>query len=130
MDSDLVTLLPLFFGIATVAVAAITATRYAAHDNLARNSSVGIRTRHTRASDEAWLAGHATALPAMKVTDWVAVVTIVLAIVAGATFDTTWSISIGLIGLTLEVAVALWATAIANRAARAVIDPASNHTRS
>lgn len=130
MNSDLVTLLPLFFGIAIVAVAAITATRSAAHGNLARNSSIGIRTRHTQVSGEAWLAGHAAALPLMKLTGWVAVATIVLAIAAGTAFNTTWSITIALIGLTLEVAVVLWATAIATRAALSVIDPTANHNRS
>ena len=125
MESDFVTLLPLFSEIATVAVAAIIATRSAATGNLTRNSSIGIRTRHTQASDDAWRAGHSAALPLMKLTGWIAIVVVVSAIMAGIAFDTTWSISIGLFGLILEVAVVFWATARANRAARAAIDAAA-----
>lgn len=41
--------------------------RSAAEGSLDRNGLVGIRTRATRSSDEAWRAGHAAALPSMRV---------------------------------------------------------------
>lgn len=63
----------------------------------------------------------------MKLTGWIAVVVVVSAIMAGIAFDTTWSISIGLFGLILEVAVVFWATSRANRAARAAIDAVARH---
>ena len=63
MESDLLALVPLLSGVVIVAVASLAVTGMAADGGLARNGAAGIRTRHTRASDAAWQAGHVAALP-------------------------------------------------------------------
>ncbi|MFW6187769.1 MAG: hypothetical protein ACOC84_07225, partial [Actinomycetota bacterium] len=63
MESDLLALVPLLFGVVIVAVASLAVTGMAADGGLVRNGAAGIRTRHTRASDAAWQAGHVAALP-------------------------------------------------------------------
>lgn len=47
-------------------VAAYKSTESAVGRALERNSAIGLRTRATQASDEAWRAGHEAALPAMR----------------------------------------------------------------
>ena len=43
-------------------------TRMGAEGDMGRNSAVGIRLRATQRSDAAWRAGHAAALPVVKVS--------------------------------------------------------------
>ncbi|WP_244186161.1 SdpI family protein, partial [Arthrobacter agilis] len=41
-------------------------TRQAAEGLITRNAAAGIRTKHTQASDEAWISGHKAALLALR----------------------------------------------------------------
>lgn len=61
-------LIGLFAGVALGLIGGViwAVTAAAANGRLARNGSVGIRTRATRSSDAAWRAGHQAALPASR----------------------------------------------------------------
>ncbi|UYQ77433.1 SdpI family protein [Glutamicibacter sp. JL.03c] len=63
----------LMFGLLVLALTAGLLARMGADGRLPRNSSVGLKTRHTLASDEAWLAAHREASPTLKlsgITGW------------------------------------------------------------
>jgi hypothetical protein len=113
-------LIPLALSVVLVAVVIVVVTRMAAEGRLARNGSAGIRTRHTQASDAAWVAGHAAALPAVRRAVPLAVVTLVLMGAAYATLGEGWGIGAGLLGLAAQTAVLFQGAAAANRAARSL----------
>ncbi|MHA7181327.1 hypothetical protein ACX80J_14575 [Arthrobacter sp. MDB2-24] len=53
----------LLFTLIFLPAACVFVTRQAAEGSINRNAAAGIRTRYTQASDEAWTAGRAAALP-------------------------------------------------------------------
>ncbi|MCS5478843.1 SdpI family protein [Corynebacterium sp. YIM 101645] len=110
----------LLFGVVLVSVVCTWVARAGARGDLGRNDAVGLRTRDTRASDTAWQAGHAAALPLLNRTIWIAVATVVLAVVIQAAWGGQWGILVGLGGMTAEVGVLVLATRAANRAAKEV----------
>jgi len=91
-------------------------------DGLTRNRAVGIRTRATMASDDAWQQGHQAAAP------WVLSAGIFGVVMSVAAFTMTWAIGDGMSGVTSGVfvcvafgaliALILVSTRVANRAAR------------
>lgn len=120
MESDLASLVMLLFTVVLVAVVCVLVTRKAADGGLDRNGGVGIRTRHTQASDEAWRVGHAAAVPGVNRVGWAAVATVVLAVAAQVSFGGSWGTFVGLGGMLVEVIVLLFAAGSANKAAQAV----------
>ena len=66
MTDEIAGLVPLLFALVVLPAMSIPVVRWAAEDALGRNGSAGIRTRHTKVSDEAWAAGHAAALPVVR----------------------------------------------------------------
>lgn len=119
MRDDILALIPLLFGIVLVPTAAVLVTRMAAAGQLTRNGSAGLRTRYTKASDAAWVAGHAAALPRVSRTVPVAAVTVAATVVAALLGGDGWGVAVGMIGLIAETAVLISATGPANAAARA-----------
>lgn len=97
--------------------------RAGANGSLPLNDSVGIRSKHTRASPAAWTAGHAAAAPLLTAAGIIAatlgVLTIVLAVLFGATWGMAPALVTGGTGYTVAVALVLVGTRRANRAARA-----------
>jgi hypothetical protein len=87
---------------------------------LSRNSAIGIRTKHTLISDEAWSSAHASARPYL----------IAMALIAGShaialltvqlsSFSEALGHILAVSGFLIVVAVALLAWMAANRAAKA-----------
>lgn len=58
--------LVLILSLLVCGVVAYKSTESVVGGSLERNSAIGLRTRATRASDEAWRAGHEAALPVMR----------------------------------------------------------------
>lgn len=88
-----------------------------ASGQLVRNNAVGIKTRHTLASDQAWLAGHAAAAATVKkagLTGWM-----LLLGVAVLSLLKLWPWAMGLTGLgyLLLIGLLIVATSKANKAA-------------
>ena len=105
MDEDLLGVIMLSFSTVLVCVVTVVTVRAAAAGSLDRNGAVGLRTRHTRATDAAWSAGHAAALPRVRWSVPVAVCAVVAAIVLLVLGWPEWGIVAGLVGVLLQVAV-------------------------
>lgn len=121
MSDDLLAVIPLLFGVALIPTVGVLVTRMAAEGNIARNGAAGIRTRHTQASDAAWVAGHTAALPRVSATVPIAVGTV---LATGATTllgGSGWGVGVGMVGFLAETVVLISATGPANAAARHAI---------
>ncbi|QGV67442.1 SdpI family protein [Clavibacter nebraskensis] len=102
--------------LAVAALLVLGTTQLAAWGLLKRNGWIGIRTRPLMASDEAWRAGHAAALPALRSTCLaVAIGGVIGGIAAGAGMN-----SVASWGALLLVGGIVWSTFRAGRAAKAV----------
>ncbi|WPF65228.1 MULTISPECIES: SdpI family protein [unclassified Corynebacterium] len=100
--------------------------------DLPRQSLVGLRTRATQASDEAWEAGHRAALPALRASIASGYVTLALSAVGAVFFLTVgqnlspnYLLIVTLSGLFVPAVVLMRAARVADRAARKII----NHHR-
>ena len=118
MNDDILALVPLLVGVVLIPTVGVLVTRMAAEGNIARNGAAGIRTRHTKASEAAWVAGHAAALPRVSTTVPIAVGTLVAAGAATLLGGSGWGIGVGMAGFLAETAVLISATGPADSAAR------------
>jgi hypothetical protein len=102
--------------LAVAALLILGTTQLAAWGLLKRNGWIGIRTRPLMASDEAWRAGHAAALPALRRTCLpVAIGGVIGGIAAGAGMN-----SVASWGSLLLVGGIVWSTFRAGQAAKRV----------
>ncbi|WP_053004822.1 SdpI family protein [Kocuria sp. SM24M-10] len=120
MTEEIAGLVPLLFALVLLPAMSIPVVRWAAEDALGRNGSAGIRTRHTKASDEAWAAGHAAALPVVRRMWPVAAVGLSIALVVQVLGGGYTGTAVAAVALVCEVVVLLRSAGAANRAARAV----------
>jgi hypothetical protein len=125
VSDDILALIPLLFGVALIPTVGVLVTRMAAEGNMARNGAAGIRTRYTKASDAAWVAGHAAALPRVSATVPIAVGTVAAAGTATLLGGSGWGVGVGMVGFLAETAVLISATGPANAAARRAIATSS-----
>lgn len=109
--------LPLLMVVALPAIM-VSVSRGAAAGRIPRNGSMGIRTRVTQSSNDAWSAGHTAALPVVRRTWWIALVAVPASIVGQALLDGDAGAWVALTALLVETAVLLFATKAANAAAR------------
>jgi hypothetical protein len=123
VSDDLLALIPLLFGVGLIPVAGVPMARMAATGVLERNGVAGIRTRHTQASDAAWAAGHAAALPRVSRTVPVAITTVVATVITTVLGGSGWGAAVGVTGLLVETVVLVSAAGVANAAARKAAFP-------
>ena len=123
MSEELGGLISLSFALVLLPGICIAVTRQAAEGRVGINGSFGIRTRYTRASDEAWVAGHRAALPIVKEMWAVAGVGLAAAVAVQLAVGGSAGPSVALVALMAEVAVVLRSAAAANRAAKATGGP-------
>ncbi|MCS3493697.1 hypothetical protein M2368_002721 [Arthrobacter sp. JUb119] len=108
------------FGLLSITLVAAFLAPMARDRKLARNAAIGIKTRHTLASDEAWLTGHQQAAPLIAVASmagWAALACAgVLCVLGqfGFAFAATGA------GYLAAIALLVISTAKANKAARGV----------
>ncbi|MDK1361376.1 SdpI family protein [Arthrobacter sp. zg-Y1219] len=120
MSEELGGLIPLLFALIFLPGLCVAMTRQAADGLMGPNGVAGIRTRYTRASDEAWTAGHRAALPVVKKMWPVTGVGVLAALVVQFTAGGAWGIGVASLMLVVQVAIVLRSAAAANGAARAV----------
>lgn len=118
MTEDVIGLIPLLFTLGILPAICIAVTRQAAEGGIARNGSSGIRTKHTGASDEAWIAGHRAALPVVRRMWPVAVIGGVIAVAAQLVAGGPSGIILALATILALVVILVRAASAANRAAR------------
>lgn len=119
MGDEAIGMIPLLFAMIMIPVVSVAMTRSAAEGHLTNNAFGDIRTRHTRASDAAWQAGHAAALPRVQQTVPVAVVAVLAAVAVQVIAGGVWGTVVGGLGFVVETAVLVSAVGPANAAARA-----------
>jgi len=95
-----------------------------ASGDLGRNSAIGIRTKATMASDDAWEAGHAAAAPMLTVTHLTAYTAGAITLVIGVASTMTdvgrpVAIAVPLCGVGAVLTLLVMAASKANSAARA-----------
>ena len=120
MTEEIAGLVPLLFALVLLPAMSIPVVRWAAEDALGRNGSAGIRTRHTKASDEAWAAGHAAALPVVRQMWPVAAAGLSIALAVQVLGGGYTGTAVAAVALVCEVVVLLRSAGAADCAARAV----------
>ncbi|MBK0865804.1 SdpI family protein [Saccharopolyspora sp. HNM0986] len=98
-------------------------SRATADGTIGRNAMVGIRTRHTRASDRAWLVAHRTAAPWLVIGAWTGYFGAALTVVAGGSLLATRigssaGVAIGFLGFAGVLVLLLIGSSKANAAAK------------
>lgn len=63
---ELINVIPFMAGLLIVTVVATVLAPSMRDGRLPRNTAIGIKTKHTMASDAAWLRGHAAGAPCLK----------------------------------------------------------------
>ncbi len=120
--------------LAVSGVVVVTIARRGADGRLGRNGLAGLRTKASRASDQAWLAAHQAALPDSVRAGWVLGLGGILSAVFGLAISVgdsdghramiVWGISLGLISL-LVTYFLIRSLVRGDDAARAVADDSS-----
>ena len=95
----------LMFGLLILTVTASILAPMTAADKLGRNTMVGIKTRHTLSSDEAWLAAHRHAAPTLRIAAWAG--WILLAIAAALCFMQNFPLALSVTSAGFIIALAL-----------------------
>ncbi|WP_342022634.1 SdpI family protein [Arthrobacter citreus] len=119
MSEEFGGLIPLLFVLVFLPGLCIAVTRQAADGLIGRNGSAGIRTRHTKASDEAWVAGHRAALPVVKKMWPAAAAGVLAAVVVQFVAGGGWGTGAAFLALIVETVILVRSASAANGAARA-----------
>jgi hypothetical protein len=118
VPEDLVGLILLSFTLILLPVVCIGVARQAADGSIGVNASAGIRTRYTRVSDEAWVAGHQAALPVMRMMWPVAVAGLPAAVLLQLAAGGPTGTGVAFLALIAQTVVLIRSAAAADRAAR------------
>ncbi|MFL0459970.1 SdpI family protein [Kytococcus sedentarius] len=113
----------LTFGLLLIAAVVHFIGQAAAGGELRRNRAVGIRTRATMASDEAWTTGHSAARGMLRIAAIVALVFAAATATVTFTSAPSWVVPlVGVTGLVVAGLVTVRGAVVASRAAHEVTD--------
>ncbi|MFJ2620785.1 SdpI family protein [Glutamicibacter sp. NPDC087344] len=115
---DLLSVIPFMLGLLTLTAISAGLAPSMSAGRLTRNSAIGIKTRHTLATDDAWLSGHAAAAPLMKLSGRIGWVFLLLATAFCLFGSPGWAFAITGVGYVVALTLLFVATAKANAAAR------------
>ncbi|SCC31925.1 SdpI/YhfL protein family protein [Arthrobacter sp. NIO-1057] len=108
----------LMFGLVILTVTASILAPMTASGRLKRNTTVGIKTRHTLSSDEAWLAAHHHAAPTLKMTAWIGWILLAIAAVLCFMQKFPWALTVTAAGFCLSLLLLLVAGFRSNKIAK------------
>lgn len=117
---QLIELVPFLFGLLFLSLTAQCLIGPMQRRTLHRNGAIGIRTRHTQTSDEAWAAGHAAAVPATRRAALSGWALLAAAILAALMVTPIAGFAVAGAGYLLVLCWLFVATHHANRAARKI----------
>ncbi|MEG0213654.1 MULTISPECIES: SdpI family protein [unclassified Glutamicibacter] len=106
------------FGLLSITLVAAFLAPMARDRKLARNAAIGIKTRHTLASDGAWLAGHQQAAPLLAAASWAGWAALASAAVLCLLGQFGFAFAATGTGYLAAIALLVISTATANKAAR------------
>lgn len=112
-------------GLVTLSILCLSLSKAATAGSIHRNSAIGIRTRGTNKSDEAWVHGHREAAPVLKATGFIIVpLTAVFFISSLAAEDAPLlALVFGPLAYAAAIGGILWGTAVAHKAAQEINSP-------
>lgn len=122
VPEELVGLIVLLFVLLFLPAVCIAVTRQAAEGSIGVNGSAGIRTRHTKTSSEAWIAGHKAALPVVKMMWPLAGIGLLAAVVVQLVIGGPVGTGVAFLALLAQTVVLFCSAAAANRAARSAVE--------
>ncbi len=114
------------FGLAVIALFMYLTARLSRRNELHLNDSLGLRTKDTKRSEQAWVSGHHAAEPGLVVAAAISVAAAVLALVVAVLLGPDQSsaniaaLAALVLGYAIVLTLLLRAVRQANRAARAV----------
>lgn len=121
VSEELLGLIVLLFVLLLLPAVCVAVTYQAAEGSIGVNGSAGIRTRYTKTSSKAWIAGHKAALPVVKKMWPLAgaglLAAVVVQLVAGGPTGT----GVAFLALFAQAVVLFRSAAAANRAARSAL---------
>lgn len=106
------------FGLLSITLVAAFLAPMARDRKLARNAAIGIKTRHTSASDDAWFAGHQQAAPLLAAVSWAGWAALASAAVLCLLGQFGFAFAAIGTGYLAAIALLVISTATANKAAR------------
>lgn len=101
-----------------VAVVVSSVAKAGGRGDLPRHGAVGIRTKATKTSDAAWLAGHRAAVPRARVLTLLTSVVSLVIIVLGIVVDATWVTAVGIVPFGVVIIGLIPVAQAANAAAK------------
>lgn len=117
----------LVIGILIISLLTLGMSRAISTGSLARNEAIGIRTKATLSSDDAWENGHKAALPFLSMATVTGAIGAVFALLALPFFSSAGEItdpgifSIPVVAFTVQIVIMLAACVKANQHAKAAI---------
>lgn len=120
-----VEVIPFLAGLGIITLTAQVLVGSMRSGSLGRNAAVGLRTRATMASDEAWLKGHAAAVPQMLRAACSGWLLLAASVVCSALFRPPVGFAVAGAGYLLVIGWLLAAAVTGHRAAKAVADALS-----
>lgn len=115
---NLIEVLPFMIGLLTVSMTMMGLSSPMKKGQLSRNSLIGIKTRHTLASDQAWRKGHAAAVPWVSLAAWVGLSLLFCAAILCLVQQFSAAFALTSVGYLASISLILWSARVANRAAR------------
>lgn len=126
-DAPLIALYGIFlFDVLLIALMAMWMAKSISKGSLKRNQMVGIRTRATLASDEAWAEGHKASIPHMNAVARIGIAGVLLSLLSllirpGDGSLTAVHCAIPIVAFSAQIIILVWGSVVGHRRAKEVV---------